>query len=333
MKIRSEKNPKDYEVGVIIGRFQVNKLHSGHRDLINYASENHRKVIILLGISRVHNTRKNPLDFASRKAMIQKEYPNVMILPIRDQRYNEQWSKDVDSIISVPYGEKSTVIYGSRDSFIPYYSGKYDVIELEESETYNGTNIREEVAKETLNSDDFRSGIIYSVYNNRETGFLAVDVITHDGDGNILLGRKPGEKYLRMIGGFFDVKKDKSIEDAVLRELNEETGGNLVVGRKPKYITSQVVNDWRYRGTEHGIVSALYLVARQHGYAKASDDIDFVSWIKVRDLSNFDGIRTKIVPEHREMLTTFINKIYDENLIPGIGERLEEVTNITYTAE
>ena len=58
MKIKSELNPKDFEVGVIIGRFQVNKLHPGHRSLINYALDNHKKVIILLGVSRIQNTNK-----------------------------------------------------------------------------------------------------------------------------------------------------------------------------------------------------------------------------------------------------------------------------------
>jgi bifunctional NMN adenylyltransferase/nudix hydrolase len=101
MIIKSKINPADHEVGVIIGRFQVNKLHDGHRNLINYVLDNHKKVIILLGVSRVQNTRKNPLDFASRKAMIQAEFPSVMILPIQDQRYNEKWSQQVDE--KTPY--------------------------------------------------------------------------------------------------------------------------------------------------------------------------------------------------------------------------------------
>lgn len=332
MKVKETINLKKVEVGVIIGRFQVNRLHKGHKDLIDYVNEHHKKVIILLGIARITGVRKNPLDFASRKAMVQKEYPNAIILPIRDQRYNAKWSQDVDSTIETAYGKKSTVIYGSRDSFIPYYSGRHDVIELEESETYNSTNVREEIARESLDSDDFRSGIIYSVFNQRRTGYLTVDVIPHDGDGNILLGKKPGEKFLRMVGGFFDIGYDKSIEDAALRELNEETGGDLVVD-KPKYITSQVVKDWRYEGTEHGIITTLFLVKKLRGYAKASDDIEFVKWVPIKELSNFDGIRTKIVPEHREMITTFIDKVYNENLITGVGERLEELKNVTYTIE
>lgn len=332
MKIKVNKTEiqKNAEVAVIIGRFQVNKLHPGHRSLINYVLDNHKKVIILLGVSRVQNSRKNPLDFASRKAMLQKEFPTVTILPLMDQRYNEKWSKDVDNIIPYVYGEKSTVIYGSRDSFIPYYSGKFPVIELEESVTYNGTNIREEVAKETIDSDDFRSGVIYSAFNQRSTCYPTVDIVAYDED-KILLGRKPNERLFRFIGGFVD-PSDASFEKAALRELNEETGGNLVVN-KPMYITSQKVDDWRYKGEDSGIMTTLFLAERRMGFAKASDDIDEVKWVKVKELSNWYGIRTMIVPEHRDLMKVLIDKIYDENLIKDLGDRLEEVTNVTYTAE
>lgn len=82
MDLKKTINPSDFEVGVIIGRFQTNKLHEGHINLISHVLSNHKKTIILLGVSRVQNTKKNPLDFASRKAMIQKLFPSVMILPI-----------------------------------------------------------------------------------------------------------------------------------------------------------------------------------------------------------------------------------------------------------
>src|SRR6476659_7059540 len=133
--------------------------------MINHAIKNHKKVIILLGISVIQNTKKNPLDFATRQYMILQAFPNVIVLPIKDMRDNTKWSAQVDAMISTPFGEKKSVIYGSRDSFIPFYSGKNGVIELEATSEFNATNIREEVAKETLSTPDFRAGVIYSVFN------------------------------------------------------------------------------------------------------------------------------------------------------------------------
>jgi bifunctional NMN adenylyltransferase/nudix hydrolase len=70
MDIKKHIEPTDFEVGVIIGRFQTNRLHEGHINLISHVLSNHKKAVLILGVSRVQNTKKNPLDFASRKAMI-----------------------------------------------------------------------------------------------------------------------------------------------------------------------------------------------------------------------------------------------------------------------
>jgi bifunctional NMN adenylyltransferase/nudix hydrolase len=326
-KINIDK--ENIEIGVIIGRFQTNTLHEGHLNLISHVLSNHKKTIILLGVSRIQNTKKNPLDFASRKAMIQKLYPSVVILPIMDQRSNEKWSQDVDNAISLPFGEKKAIIYGSRDSFIPFYSGKNHVIELESSQDHNATNIRAEVAKEVLDSSEFRAGVIYSTFNQRPVTYPTVDVVVHDGKGNILLAKKPHEQYWRFVGGFVD-RTDKSYEEAAYRELSEETGGNLNV-TNARYIASIKVEDWRYKKEESGIMTTLFLMDKLWGSAKASDDIAEVSWIPIHELSNENGIRTKIMEEHRALMRIFIDKVYN-GLIPA-GERLKEVEGVTYISE
>jgi hypothetical protein len=70
------------------------------------------------------------------------------------------------------------------------------------------------------------------------------------------------------------------------------------------------------------------------GLAKASDDIAEVKWISIREFSNYHNVRTMVIPEHRELMLELVDKVYKENLIPKIGERLPEITeNITYTQE
>ena len=322
---------RESEIGVIVGRFQTNRLHEGHMKLINHVLSNHKKIIILLGISRVQNTKKNPLDFATRKAMIQQHFPNVLILPIKDNRSDAKWSQEVDNMVSTPWGERKSVIYGSRDSFIPHYSGKYPVIELEASSDHNATNIRAEIARETLDTEDFRAGVIYSTHCQYPTAYPTVDVCAFNKSGEILMARKPNETAWRFVGGFVDVA-DKSLEAAAKREFYEETGGNCNVDNF-KYITSQKVDDWRYRKEDSGIMTTLFLCEYMNGMAKASDDIAEVKWVPIREFSNYDGIRTKVIYEHRELMQTLVNKVYAENLIPNIGERKEEVTNVTYHGE
>lgn len=335
MDIKTEKSEiiANAEVGVIVGRFQTHKLHEGHKALINEVLKNHKKVILFIGSSRVLNTKKNPLDFASREKMLRAEYGSkLIIIQITDQRSNDTWSNLIDSKINETFPEKKSVIYGSRDSFISSYTGKKPVVELEPSGNYNATNIRAEVARETLETEDFRAGCIYAEFNHRAVTYPTVDVCAFNPEGEILMAKKPNENLWRFVGGFVD-RIDESYEEAAFREFKEETGGNCGIAN-PRYIASQKVDDWRYRKEESGIMTTLFLVEKRSGYAKASDDIAVVQWIPIREFSNFDGIRTKIMPEHRDLMTILVDKVYSEGLIPNIGERLAERTdNVTYTIE
>ena len=76
MGLKKTINPSDFEVGVIIGRFQTNKLHEGHINLISHVLSNHKKTIILLGVSRVQNTKKNPIGSANIMGYLNNFYMN-----------------------------------------------------------------------------------------------------------------------------------------------------------------------------------------------------------------------------------------------------------------
>lgn len=334
MEIKSEFNPKDFKVGVLVGRFHVDTLHVGHKELIDHVVINHKKVILFLGVAKAVG-RKNPLDYATRKAMIQTDYPDIVILPLEDKRYNSVWSSNLDNAISIPFGEQKALIYGSRDSFIPSYLGKNKTVELEPSVDYSGTAVREEIASEIINHPFFRAGIIYSVYGERPKTFPTVDICAYNDKGQFLMAKKPNENLWRFVGGFVD-RNDDSYEIAAKREFYEETGGDARLGEL-SYICSQKVDDWRYRGTENGIMTTLFLARYAFGRAVASDDLangGDLQWVNIKDFSNYDGVRTKVMPEHRDLMTKLIDRVYSSDLVPNLGERTPERTDaVTYTGE
>lgn len=277
------------EIGVIVGRFQVPALHVAHQELIQRVIDNHKRVIIFLGVTPVLVTKKNPLDFITRKEMILKLFPNVTVLALPDMPYDTDWSRELDKRIRevAPVGE--VLLYGGRDSFRSAYSGNFETTEIEQIANFSGSEIRKEVSQETKASPDFRAGVIFAAYNQYPKAFPTVDVAIVKG-GELLLGRKPNQTLFRFIGGFVD-PTDDNFEQAATREAQEETGvevGNL------QYVGTARIDDWRYRHEVDKIITTLFKADYLSGEAIAQDDIAELKWFKISDLTEED-----FVAEHR----------------------------------
>ena len=305
-------NPSEYPIGVIVARFQVPELHSAHVKLLDTVTTLHKKVIVFLGIPPTDSlTKTNPLDFASRKAMIQNDYPDVTIIPLRDQRSNEIWSNKLDEKISEPFRGGKALLYGGRESFIPYYTGKHTTIELVGKPTeLSGTQIRDEASKIIVNSTDWRKGVVYSSYVGYPAIYPCVDVVSYNPTNNtILLGRKPDENKFRFIGGHVDMS-DSTLELAAIREFKEETNG-LEIG-PVKYVASAHINDWRHDNINSGIISTLFIGKHIFGNAEASDDIEEVQWFDIDEL--FPKYKELIIEEHLELFGKLIEYYKFNNL-------------------
>src|ERR1700754_3160260 len=120
-------------IGVIIARFQTPYLHEGHKALINSVKTTHNKIVIVLGVSPVLGSRRNPLDFHTRERMIKKEYGDLVVLPLPNHPIDTQWSQNLDKLLSDTFPGAKFRLYGSRDSFIPFYSGKFSTQQLAET--------------------------------------------------------------------------------------------------------------------------------------------------------------------------------------------------------
>lgn len=278
------------DIGVVVGRFQVPTLHEGHKELLKHVASLHDKVIVFLGCSPVPGTFNNPLDFESRLRMLMEFDQNLLILRIDDCRDNHDWSKTLDKQIEKNKVPSQTVtLYGSRDSFIKCYHGKYKTVELESKVFISGTEVRRRALNVTSKNADFRSGIIVGSAQRYHTAFQTVDIaITKDDE--VLLAQKPGENKWRFVGGFSDVSS-LSLEEDAKREAMEETG--LEVG-DPVYVTSRKIEDWRYKSERDCIKTALFVAPYLFGAPKAADDISAVRWVKFKDFN----YKSELVPEH-----------------------------------
>ena len=295
-------------IGCIVGRFQTHELHEGHREIINYVVANHKKVVLFLGISPVLGTTNNPLDFSTRQKMIKDAYPDIQICAIPDNRYDEVWSKNLDSRIREIFPMGSVKLYGSRDSFIPSYKGSFLTEEFKQNFYISGTEIRKMVSDEVKANPDWRAGVIYGAYNRYATSYQTVDIACFR-DDEILLAQKPGEIGYRFPGGFVD-PTDESLERAARREWFEETGGNAEIGDL-KYVASLRIDDWRYKSGRDKIMSALFYCKFGHGRVEPSDDVSALKWISFSEFTKSGGL-ILIVPEHAPLMMALIeyyNKI------------------------
>lgn len=301
-KINAEETAS---IGCIVGRFQVHELHKAHRDLIDGVVKTHKKAILFLGVPRTLGTKKNPLDFTTRRRMIQAYYPDLNIASLPDQRYNDVWSKNLDARIKEIYPTGSVVLYGGRDSFIPAYTGIHDTKELEQTIYVSGTEIRKNVSEEIKATPEWRAGVIYGCNNRYDTSFQAVDIAPFENakKERILLCKKPGEKGYRFIGGMVD-PKDISLEDAISREFNEESGYGQISNLK--YVTSHRVKDWRYENETDKIMTALYEGYYVSGELVPSDDISELQWFSFPEFFEPGFIEKTIIEEHIPLMVALV---------------------------
>lgn len=135
-------------IGVIVCRMQVPYLTESHQAIVRTALERHSRVVIFLGTTNSPIDEKNPYPFEFRRGMIENTFvgENLTIIPLPDNEDNKMWVTVLDSLISAFLGfDEEAILYGGRDSFIPFYrkeKGKFTTIELAPSDYDSGTELR-----------------------------------------------------------------------------------------------------------------------------------------------------------------------------------------------
>jgi len=287
------KQNTDYNIGILVGRFQVAKLHRGHLDLIKSVCEKHKRVAIFLGVTKAMSTKKNPLDFTTRKLMIQEKFPEINVLAVPDMASDRAWSRELDNRIQEVFPVGNPLLYGGRDSFVQSYTGQYPTKELVGNEHFSGTEQRQRLGNEVKASADFRAGVIFGLANQYSRVNPTVDIAIFCGD-ELLLARKPKEQKWRFVGGFVDPELDSSFEDAAIREAAEETG---IVVEKVRYVGTHKVDDWRFRKESDKIITTLFKGEVKKKEGSPNDDIEEVKWLKFDKITNED-----LVEEHQPLM-------------------------------
>lgn len=293
------------KTGVIIARFQSPYLHEGHKSLITSVMERHNKTVIVLGIAPVLGSRRNPLDFPTREKMIKKEYPDLVVLPLRDHPLDTKWSQNLDALLRDTFTGSSFVLYGSRDSFIHYYSGHNETVELPENGSYKSTIIREQISDKVMDSEAFRTGVIYAYANTYLKVYPTVDIAVFKNNRTaLLLGRKDIDNTWRLLGGFSD-PTDDSYEQAAQRELAEECGP--ITTTPMQYEGSFRVEDWRYKSEADKIITTLFATDFIAGDPAGSDDVAEVQWYTLPEVAALMAAN-RTAPEHTPQLTALLKK-------------------------
>jgi bifunctional NMN adenylyltransferase/nudix hydrolase len=196
-------------------------------------------------------------------------------------------------------------LYGSRNSFIPFYNGRFDVEQLPEVGDHSSTILRDQISDRVLDSEEFRTGIIYAYSNTYLKVYPTVDIaVFRNNKTEILLGRKTIDNKWRLLGGFSD-PTDDSYEAAAKRELTEECGEIDITPMK--YEASFRVADWRYMNEADKIITSLFSTDFVAGDPKGSDDIAEVKWFSLREVNEMMLVRLT-AGEHYPQLSTLIKK-------------------------
>lgn len=273
-------------VGVVIGRFQVHRLHDGHRAIINEAGK-HQKLLIVVGVSAHLVTPSDPLDYPTRVQMLKEQYPLATIVPLGDQPTDRGWSHKLDELVSTAYPTDRATVYFGRGSSLKRYLGRHAPAEIEMVSPMSGTDVRAEVGKRIEDNEAWRAGVIYAAHNMWSRAVPVVDIaVTRpgpEGEGpDVLLGQRQNEggKW-RFPGGHIDVM-DSGALAAAKRELTEETG---LEAADFEIIGNYKVTSWR--DTQGCAMFSTFFRAKYvHGAARASSDLDSLEWIPYRKLTH-----------------------------------------------
>lgn len=300
------------KVAAAVVRFQTDNLHEGHEFLLGTMKLNADVVCVVLGLDENRGSKRNPLDFITRKLMIEEWWSRhggltpLVILPQHNQPKDEVWSANLDRMLGDAFPGQHITLYGGRDSFLKHYKGKLRTEQvIFSSPELSATERRKEIAAQPGFTPEFRRGVIYGCNNVWPRLFMCVDVaLFSQTRRSLIVGKRKAEDKLRFFGGFVD-QSDPSLEYAARRELREEAGATAYL----EYLGSFKVDDYRYRSADDGLaMTTLFLGAHTVPFdSKAGDDIDEIVELSLDDTRT--GLVEGMVKSHQPLMNAVLDEL------------------------
>jgi len=309
---------------VFIARFQP--FHLGHQDIIKQALKKAKRVIILVASSSTSRSFQNPWSFKEREEFIrasflEEENSRINILPLRDHLYNKfSWIYEVEYMVSKVIKNQDTLtgalIIREKNKKLSCYKSfhNWKRLKVKESFTISSTAIKEayfegkkykkylpravasllkefqktteykELAKEYKFIKKYKKAWECAPY---EPTFVTVDAIVLQAGHILLIKRKnyPGKGLLALPGGF--IEPTEKLEEAVLRELQEETKIALSLATLRSSMKQKALFDAPYRSARGRILTQAFLfelTGSKLAKVKGSDDAKEALWVPFKDI-------------------------------------------------
>lgn len=284
------------KIGVLVGSFQVHKLHSGHVQIILAMAKDYDALHIVVGRNPAYLTNINPLGVNFVVKMLKRTVTEILttmqtknvefkINVLDDHPLDQVWSNRLDNLLVSKYsglGDVDITYCGGSTSAISHYTGRFKTKQYDLEWNISSTDRRTEVLKHPLDTTDFLAGMIYAQSKRHGVPYPTVGIVVRNSLNQFLLGEKLNDTGLRVIGGFVDTY-DTSYEDAALRELQEETGLVATDLINIDFVTSVKLDTWRYRKSKDSIIASLYVADLKSDIdilkAQAADDLTGLHWV------------------------------------------------------
>lgn len=327
---------------VFIGRFQP--FHPGHLKVVQEALDKTDELIIVLGSAGVPSTPRNPFSVEERIQIIKSyltddELKRIRFTAVEDHTYNlQRWIGAVQgavfSSIHTKWESGPTEIFlaGHKKDHSSFYLDLFPTwksIEVENERNFNSTEIRKQLyEKNTIpysyGIPESTSELIINIFNKKhgilrrewdkikkykdewgEGPLSTVDAAVVQ-SGHILLVKRAdeGENLWALPGGFINLWE--KLEDAMIRELREETGLKVPVPVLKGSIIKQKVYDDPHRSERARIITNAFYIELKNGplpKVKGNDDAKEARWFSI---SEFLTMRDKMFEDHYDMITDLI---------------------------